>query len=328
MPALSIFTPVYNAEKFLNQCLDSIIGQTFSDFELVLYDDGSRDSSYKICEEYAARDSRIMLFKGENGSAIDMMNQFIQKANGKYIGFVDDDDFLARDYFYDMIHLLEEKEAECVVSSYTLIDSENNILPWYTPSLEEGTVLCGDEAIKRFLTSLDIEGFRWNKIYQKKIFVDNGIQFEKRFPTDILGEFKLLSCIKKAVLSNNRGYFYRQSSTSEVASKTASKQEAFLNAYKLVGEQAIEDGLWKEGDFYKTWRVVNSLFNAYKSKREYSIEEWETIKRNCSLDKWISKSAYEIFRVVSLYPNKRDSRFKFMIKTVIVCFVFRKRRTL
>lgn len=322
MPILSIFTPVYNAEKYLEQCLNSILDQTFTDFELFIHDDGSTDMSYSICERYAYEDERIHLTKGSNGSSIEMMNLFITDAKGTYLGFVDNDDYLDQDFFSKMMKQIMANEADCVISSYTLVDSNNNILPWYTPTLTEGMILSGKDARRKFLTSLDIEGFRWNKIYKKYVFTDNNIYFENRFPADIPSEYKLLSCVDKVVFTDSKGYYYRQSAGSEVATVNAAKLRGFLNVFMSVGNQAIESGLSKEGNYYKTWRIVNSLYNAYKGRKRYGIQEWRKVEKNNTLNMWIDKSLFKILKTVLQYPNEKESNLKFLIKTIIVWLTF------
>ena len=91
-PKISVIVPVYNVEKYLRRCIDSILAQTFSDFELLLIDDGSKDSSGEICEEYAGKDARIRVFHRQNGGVSTARNLGIDKAKGEWIYFVDSDD--------------------------------------------------------------------------------------------------------------------------------------------------------------------------------------------------------------------------------------------
>lgn len=94
MPTISIIVPVYNVEAYLCRCIDSILAQTFTDFELILVDDGSPDNCSSICDEYAKKDSRIVVVHKENGGLSDARNTGLDIAKGEYIGFVDSDDFI------------------------------------------------------------------------------------------------------------------------------------------------------------------------------------------------------------------------------------------
>lgn len=93
-PKVSVIVPVYNVEKLLQRCIDSILAQTFTDFELLLIDDGSKDKSGEICDEYAAKDSRIRVFHKQNGGVSTARNIGIDKAQGEWIYFVDSDDIV------------------------------------------------------------------------------------------------------------------------------------------------------------------------------------------------------------------------------------------
>ena len=92
-PKISVIIPVYNTEKYLHRCIDSVLAQTYQDFELLLIDDGSKDSSGAICDEYAAKDTRVRVFHKENGGVSDTRNYGLDLAQGKYLMFLDSDDF-------------------------------------------------------------------------------------------------------------------------------------------------------------------------------------------------------------------------------------------
>ena len=98
-PKISVIVPVYNVEKYLHRCVDSILAQTFNDFELLLIDDGSKDKSGAICDEYAAKDSRVRVFHKENGGVSSARNLGLENAKGDWIIFIDSDDWIADDMF-------------------------------------------------------------------------------------------------------------------------------------------------------------------------------------------------------------------------------------
>ena len=99
MPEISVIVPAYNTKQYLPRCIDSILSQSFSNFELPLIDDGSTDGGGKICDAYAEKDSRIRVFHKENGGASSARNLGLDKARGEWITFVDSDDFVEKDYF-------------------------------------------------------------------------------------------------------------------------------------------------------------------------------------------------------------------------------------
>lgn len=122
---VSIIVPVYNAEKYLPRCIDSILGQSFSDFELLLINDGSKDNSGKICDGYATNDSRVRVFHKENGGASAARNYGLDNATGNYVCFVDADDWVDKDY---LKQLLPNEEEEMVVCSIRYEENTNKNL--------------------------------------------------------------------------------------------------------------------------------------------------------------------------------------------------------
>ena len=111
---ISVIIPVYNAEKFLNKCLDSVIGQTYKNLEIILVDDGSQDDSGKICDEYAQKDNRIKVIHKENGGDSSARNTGLKMATGKYITTIDSDDWIELNAYEDMLKVLLEKNVDIV----------------------------------------------------------------------------------------------------------------------------------------------------------------------------------------------------------------------
>ncbi len=121
-PAFSIIVPVYNAEKTLQRCVDSILAQTFEDFELILINDGSKDQSGDICDEYAAKDSRVKTVHKTNGGVSSARNAGLRIAQGEYIAFIDSDDYIDNDYLLGFKHY----DADLIISGAKLISINNN----------------------------------------------------------------------------------------------------------------------------------------------------------------------------------------------------------
>jgi glycosyltransferase involved in cell wall biosynthesis len=126
MPNISVIVPVYNAEKYLHRCIDCILAQAFTDFELLLINDGSKDNSGVICDEYAAKDSRVRVFHKENAGASSARNIGLDNAKGKYICFVDSDDWVDKDY---LIKLTPKNGLDFVVCTITYEGKDKYVLP-------------------------------------------------------------------------------------------------------------------------------------------------------------------------------------------------------
>ena len=116
IPKISVIIPVYNTEKYLRRCIDSVLAQTYQDFELLLIDDGSKDSSGAICDEYASQDTRVRVFHKENGGVSSARNLGLDHARGEWITFVDADDWMADDMLQQMLDTADAEGADVVLA--------------------------------------------------------------------------------------------------------------------------------------------------------------------------------------------------------------------
>ena len=178
--AISIIVPVYNVEKYLNRCFDSILNQTFTDFELILVDDGSTDNSGIICYEYKTKDNRIKVIHKENGGLSSARNAGLDIARGKYIGFVDSDDFINKDMYKILFDTIQANNSDMVICDYYKVN-EDDINKFRN-------LKCNCENIKiknlNNLESIDnlfLTGekfiYAWNKLYKRELF--NDLRYEK-----------------------------------------------------------------------------------------------------------------------------------------------------
>lgn len=166
---ISIIVPIYNVDSYLRKCFDSIISQTYSDFELILVDDGSTDDSPKICDEYARKDDRIIVIHKKNGGVSSARNAGLDIAKGKYIGFVDPDDYIVSEMYECMVNAIEKYKSDMVVCGYDYIDENGNVTRPYKVK--------GDEKLtqKQFISmpfnmSPTIQHVVWNELFRKKLF--------------------------------------------------------------------------------------------------------------------------------------------------------------
>lgn len=126
MCEISIIVPVYKVEPYLRKCVDSILAQTFTDFEVILVDDGSPDNSGKICDEYASKDSRVRVIHKKNGGLSSARNAGIDVARGKYLGFVDSDDYIEKD-MYELLYdnIVKEQADLSICGIYDVYEGKN-----------------------------------------------------------------------------------------------------------------------------------------------------------------------------------------------------------
>lgn len=175
-PQISVIVPVYNAEKYLRRCIDSILAQTFTDFELLLIDDGSKDQSGKICDEYADNDCRIKVFHKENGGVSSARNVGLDNINGKWLAFIDSDDIIEQDYLYNLI--AKSDEVDFVICGYKQIGRQNKIVIYH-----EAVYNMNSRKEMSFFDKSELEAQSlfycpWRKLYKSGIIKTHNIRFE------------------------------------------------------------------------------------------------------------------------------------------------------
>ena len=201
-PKISVIVPVYNVEKCLRRCVDSILAQTFTDFELLLVDDGSTDNSGVICDEYATKVSRVRVFHKPNGGVSSARNFGLDNAQGEWIAFVDSDDWVTKDCLEIMI---EGENTDFTMANYTLIGDNN----WKPLILDE--VNYDGENITDFLENqLPYCSSPWAKLIRRKILVENNIKFNDHFSygEDTIFIMDVLSHVNSIRVVNKSIYIY------------------------------------------------------------------------------------------------------------------------
>ena len=168
MAEISMIVPVYQVEKYIAQCIESVINQTFQDFELILVDDGSKDRSGMICDTYAAKDERIMVIHTENRGAASARNTGLDHASGNYITFLDGDDYIAENMLARLYEVIHHSEYDMVVSDFLnlLPDEKDNFIV----HLQEQTV-CGRAVLEHLKNERNygLWTIVWNKIYKREV---------------------------------------------------------------------------------------------------------------------------------------------------------------
>ena len=170
-PLVSILLPVYNTSAYLPQCLDSVLAQTYENLQVVLVDDGSKDNSLEICQQYAAKDSRIEVYHQENQGVATARNALLSKIKGDYFFFVDSDDWIELDMIEFLLTRAEKERADIVTCDIVINDSK-------VSSDYFSKIYSKDEAVERFLYHLEFRGSLCNKLM--KITVLEGYQLWRR----------------------------------------------------------------------------------------------------------------------------------------------------
>lgn len=179
-PMVSIIVPIYNAENYLRRCVDSILNQEYTDFELLLVNDGSTDASGDICEEYGDRDSRVIVIQKENTGVSDSRNRALDRARGKYLQFLDSDDWITPDATRLFVRAAEEYGCDMVISDFYRVVGER--LSTKGDIEEEGVLTREEFAAHMMENPADFYyGVLWNKLYRRDIVEEHNL----RMDTDI-----------------------------------------------------------------------------------------------------------------------------------------------
>ncbi|MGN1420916.1 MAG: glycosyltransferase family 2 protein [Eubacterium sp.] len=163
-PLISVIVPVYNTEKYLDRCVESIVNQTYNNLEIILVDDGSPDNSPAMCNAWAEKDSRIKVIHKENGGAASSRNAGLDIATGDYIGFVDGDDYAELNMYEILSDILEKNKADIAVCGYHINNEENVDSNIHTVSQLD--------SLKKICVGDYKYGVLWNKLFKRELVID------------------------------------------------------------------------------------------------------------------------------------------------------------
>lgn len=187
-PKVSLIIPVYNVFVFLQQCLDSVLSQTFKDIEIIVIDDGSTDESGMLCDAYAEGDDKIKVYRTENRGLSAARNLGLDKATGEYIAFLDSDDWIESNFLHRMVETAETYEPDIVCCRCSNDYRGRREVP---PERGETILLTGEDIMMDFVTGSHIGNVAWNKLYRRALF--QTIRFpEGRYYEDIATTYRLL----------------------------------------------------------------------------------------------------------------------------------------
>ncbi len=208
MEKISVIVPVYNSSKYLRKCIESILNQTYKNLEIILVNDGSMDESGIICDEYAAKDDRIIAIHQQNAGASVARNRGLDICTGNYIGFVDGDDWIAENMYEFLYTALLNYNADISICGYYIEDEKNGV---YGARNDNGEVTVYDsrEAIREVIKDEKIYSNFWDKLYRREMFRE--LRFRKGIILeDIATMYKIFMHAKKIVACNVPQYYYYQ----------------------------------------------------------------------------------------------------------------------
>ena len=287
---ISIIVPIYNVEKYLKECIESIINQTYKNIEIILVDDGSPDNCGKICEEYSQKDKRIIVIHKENGGLSDARNKGIDIAKGDYLTFIDSDDFVNIDYIeklYSSIKLNNTELAQCGISK---VNENNEIIEKL--NYDENYIKTSHEILNELYGKHLIENVViWNKMYAKELFKNI------RFPVGKIHEdefttYKIFYSVDRISLLSDCLYNYRQTNESIIGKK--------FNKKRLNLLEALEERM----NFFKNRNEID----LYEKTLKFYIEQLRLYY--IKVKKYIEDSEYRQKNIIKKYKNTYKNYLK------------------
>lgn len=306
MPLVSVIVPVYKVEQVVKNCIESILNQTFTNFELILVDDGSPDNSGKICDEYAQKDDRVIVIHKENGGVSSARNVGIDKAKGKYICFVDSDDYVSKDYLKTLIDVEENNNADNIWCYFKSVDKYSEKIDCKEvssePNIEKYTVKDIMTLHEKWLDAGPV-----CKLYISDIIKENNLKFDESLSLgeDLIFNFVYLDYTNKNIIViNNELYFYLQNNENslskkyyqdmfEIYKKINSVMYQYLNKWNCDKSQF---GKYYNSCFFKYEVVLKNTFS-----NQNNVSDKEKIKINNKILK--SKEFTMAINNMSYKPN-------------------------
>ena len=246
---VSIILPVYNAERYLERCLESILQQTLHEFELLCIDDGSGDSSYAILQRYAENDNRIKVYCQEHKGVSAARNTGLQYCRGEYIAFIDADDCVEPDYLEWLYTAAVEKKVKIAVCGHDIVHGTNTV----PEQIAHTGYIAQQEALRYALSHYGYQGYLWNKIFHRSLFTDCAICFDTKIHVleDLLFTCQCMMQVTEIYYEPVVKYHYNKQagSTNKFTEKSVSMFYASCKLIELFQGADYEDAL----EIAKSW---------------------------------------------------------------------------
>jgi len=305
---VSIVVPIYNVEKYLQKCIDSLLNQTYKNIEIILVNDGTLDNSLKICEFNQKNDSRIKIISQKNGGLSKARNTGLENATGEYICFVDSDDYVNEFYVEKLLKNAIETNSDICACSFKYFDEDNNV---WSREHKINKIFNKVDAIKDIFTGVqETEIMVWNKLYKRNLFTQNNITFKNgKINEDNFIMYQLYDKANQVCLINDELYYYLQRNTSIMGVKFNEKRFHILEAVDETKEyfkNKTDYNYEEELICYETLIITNLINTMIRSK--YSGKEKKQL-----IDK-LKKNKEKIYENKFLSKKK-----KLLIKLLINC---------
>lgn len=322
---ISIIIPVYNVEKYLSECLDSVITQTYENLEILLINDGSTDGSGKICDEYAQKDSRIKVIHKENGGVSSARNMGLDLAQGEYIAFIDSDDRVKREYIQKLYEKVKIENAEvCLCHFSHFVGGETKKIAEPLPKhlnidLDKKETL---NFFYKYLSCRGISGSPCRSLYKKEIVENYRFSCEVVRAEDLLFNLEVLINCKRIVSIDEWLYEYRMNETSQTRSYNQNLLKNYLEVFRRIFNIFMQFNDKKKNNKLKRYFGLLCFLcftNELKGKLKYKIGKVGFKKKINEIRE------SELYQYFTFQNGIKMDRLKIKLKFLIVWFLVKTR---
>ena len=273
---VSVIIPIYNTQKYLKRCMDSVIEQTYQNIEIILIDDGSSDNSLEICKKYQENDKRVYIISGKNCGVSHARNLGIDKAKGKYLYFVDSDDYLEKEAIEKMLIEYKMRNNQLVIAGYKEI--ENNLVKEKNWGKQEIT---NERAKELVLHENGVGGYLWNKLFVASLIKKNDIKFQEDISVweDVLFVMQYLNQCDNVIIINDCIYAYcRREGSAVEHSLYNNKLYTQMTAMDRISKSVYLNNVAKEILKYRRIRCCLGLIRNMALRKNIEREKFENIE--------------------------------------------------
>ena len=290
---IDVIIPVYNTSKYLSRCMNSLLNQTYTQFNVILVNDGSTDNSGELCDKYASEHENISAYHKENGGLSSARNYGIEKSTAEYITFVDPDDYVNKHWLEVLWKAMDKYDADMVSAGVTMVYDTSDVgADDDTYGLAYSELIEKDEAYRRMFAQLDIDVSMCTKLFKRKIFD------EIRFPIGELYEDmqvigQVVEACERIVAMDNKGYFYYQRAESIMYGSMSEKRMKLVSCMESLHEQM--DKRYPKAEEAARTRCVRCyihVFNRTIFDDAFKAQEEELRKKIVQEKKFVRKGQY------------------------------------
>lgn len=325
-PLISIIVPVYNAEQYLNKCVDSIVNQTYTNLEIILIDDGSPDNCGAICDEWAKKDSRIKVIHKPNGGLSSARNAGLDLAKGDYLTFIDSDDYVEADMVFSVVNAIKNSEVEIVLIREKQVNLKGETTKIVGDTPTNTTFYKEKDFLVELILGKQING-ACDKFYKRELVNDLRFEEGKHHGEDMLFNVRYLDCVNRVGYVDYIKYSYvaNEDSVTHASFNSHSVDNLYFKdkVYEIVKEKYPNySGVLVRRCFVARLTLLRLIFNSSQKKNQkalikevnaYLKGNYKKVKKHLSkkekteylLYRFIRPAYFIYLKIVKLYKNKK-----------------------